>query len=135
MRKWLAGVFAAVLSGLVLWWLTGPDGPFAAAPPPDPQPDIKLIDYKIDRPDITRPDGAPFSGTFTVYNDGTVMGENCNVRLNDGSSRRLGIPPKTQETFFVRTLERYSAGQEVELLAVVYCNFYRNTLVHLRYPL
>lgn len=90
--KWLAGVASTVVAGLIIWFLTDPDGLSNLINPDDPPPAVKkprpnlvLLDYSIRVNGKTRRTvkvGEPVEFVFLVANDGDATAESARIRLD-----------------------------------------------------
>ncbi|MEO7048357.1 MAG: hypothetical protein ABI091_23870 [Ferruginibacter sp.] len=82
---WIKGIFGTILTGLILWWLTGPLSPFI--PPKDrqdtPAPTsvdskakVVITDFTLKSPINT---GEATTADFIITNEGTVKADACQV--------------------------------------------------------
>lgn len=69
--KWLTGIAAAVIGGLVVWWLTSP----GFSPLIRQQPSMRILDMTA--PSLIGPGFVKLDAT--AYNDGSALAEGCNV--------------------------------------------------------
>src|SRR5262249_3929183 len=125
MGKWLAGVAAAVLGSVIIWWLTHPGGPLNPPPPPPRKPDavVKIIDFKISDAAV----GQPATGTFTVYDESEIAADECQIWWYSGTkvgkelaegksgsesavSERFGLRPKETRQITMRSLPYSEPG-------------------------
>ena len=133
MIKWLAGIGATIVGGLVIWWLTHPNGPLHMK-----QPSVKLVGGEIELPDLSGRFGDTFKGTFTVYNEGDTTAERCVLFLRDGRSAEFGLRPNTELEVHAesRPITPSSGGLTVyEVEARISCSGYERTLYSERRPL
>ena len=118
--KWLAGLVAAVITAVLVWWLTAPGGllnPEEATP--EPKPVLKIVDFQVS----DAPVGGQARAEVTVFNEGDSTGEFCTVWWYSGSevSRQLeqGLLPgqaATSEEFGLRPQE----SKQISLWSLVY---------------
>jgi hypothetical protein len=102
MGKWLAGILATVLAGVVLSMLTREGSPFNPAkrqPPPHIPTPTHLVITAFDA-DPAHLNGRMI-GRFTIYNDGETTAEQCHIyfgekRAEEGgiSESAFGVPPR-----------------------------------------
>ena len=110
MGKWLGGLLATIVAGVVLWWLTHEGGPLNPRNPPAPAPHqisspahVTITAFDVD-PEPAHLNST-FNGRFTVYNDGESIAEGCNIyygqkRPDEGgvSESSFGVPSKQSTT-------------------------------------
>ncbi len=107
--KWLGGIVAAVITAVLVWWLTEPGGllnPEDATP--QPRPVLKIVDFQVG----DAPVGGQARAEVTVFNEGDSTGEFCTVWWYSGGEvgRQLeqGLLPgqaATSEEFGLRPQE------------------------------
>ncbi len=104
--KWIAGVAAAILAGLIVWWLTeGKTPPDDSSKPPDPsksEPKVIIKEFSIRAVTINQKAIA----NFTIYNDGNATATNCKLywETRESDSQTLsrgpfGLSPGEDKTF------------------------------------
>ena len=70
--KWLGGIMAAVITAVLVWWLTAPGGllnPKEATQ--EPRPVLKIVDFQVS----DAPVGGQARAEVTVFNEGDSTGE------------------------------------------------------------
>lgn len=80
--KWLGGIIAAVITAVLVWWLTAPGGllnPKEATQ--EPRPVLKIVDFQVS----DAPVGGQARAEVTVFNEGDSTGEFCTVWWYSGS--------------------------------------------------
>lgn len=81
--KWLLGILTAVLTGVLVWWLTHPGGPLnPEVPPATPKPVLRIVDVRVTAATV----GGRASATVGIYNEGDVTGEACTVWWYSGDT-------------------------------------------------
>ncbi len=86
--KWVGGIVAAVMTAVLVWWLTEPGG---LLNPQDatqgPRPVLKIVNFQVSE----APVGGKARADITVFNEGDSTGEFCTVWWYSGSEvgRRL----------------------------------------------
>ncbi|MEP0761363.1 MAG: hypothetical protein HRF48_01355 [Chloroflexota bacterium] len=80
--KGLGGIMAAVITAVLVWWLTAPGG---LLNPEDatqaPRPVLKIVDFQVG----DAPVGGQARAEVTVFNEGDSTGEFCTVWWYSGS--------------------------------------------------
>lgn len=136
MAKLLTGIAAAVVGGLILWWLTHEGGllnPRRTSPPPrQPAPSIKLLDTDIKTPDVSQRYGERMEGTFVVYNEGDATAEGCVLWFLEGGSKKFGLAPGERRQVVART-RHFTEHGTYEVVARIACEGYRRELYRQRY--
>jgi hypothetical protein len=106
MGKWLAGILATVVGGVILFLLTQEGGPFnPRRPPPSPrtpaQAHITITAFDADPAHLN----GQMMGRFTVYNDSETLAEGCHIyfgkdRYDGGgiNESAFGVPAKQSTT-------------------------------------
>jgi hypothetical protein len=138
MGKWLAGILAAIIVGLIMFGLThegGPLNPTKIGRVPSPAPaHVTITDFEFHvtwTPQIGNRVGSyNTSGNFTVYNDGEVSAEGCQIYIGhdkaltsyDTLTTSFAVPPK-QSSSVATHLEVWlkSNTQMLHLVAQAWC--------------
>ncbi len=118
--KWVGGIVAAVMTAVLVWWLTEPGG---LLNPQDatqgPRPVLKIVNFQVSE----APVGGKARADITVFNEGDSTGEFCTVWWYSGSEvgRRLeqGLLPgqaAVSEEFGLRPQE----SRQVTMWSLVY---------------
>lgn len=118
--KWLGGIVAAVITAVLVWWLTEPGGllnPEEATQAP--RPVLKIVDFQVS----DAPVGGRARADITVFNEGDSTGEFCTVWWYSGGEvgRQLeqGLSPAQaaiSEEFGLRPQE----SKQLTLWSLVY---------------
>src|SRR5580765_3753 len=134
MGKWLAGILAALVTGLIMWWLTHEGGPLNPKRPevrhyPSPA-HVTITDFEFH---ITwSPQNYSTSAKYKVYNDGEVSAEGCQILVGHENPLKsygswtapFAVPPKqsSQVSSHINDLFSLShSGQVVRVVAQVWC--------------
>jgi len=132
MTKWLSGIAATVIGGLLLWWLTHEGGPLKPKAPPRPKespaPTVRLLDADIDVPDVSKTYGDRIKGTFVVYNEGDATAERCILWLLDGGSERFGLAPGERRKVVALSSSLFREHGTYRIVARISCESYERTL-------
>jgi len=93
--KWLAGIAAAVIGAVVVWWLTHLGGLLSpVTPTPRPRPSLKIIDFTVTHAFV----GERAQAGLTIYNEGDTTGEACTVwwysGIDAGKQLEQGLLPQ-----------------------------------------
>ena len=107
--KLALGIVGSVVAALLVWWLTSSGGPLNPTPrPPSPPAPLSIVAAKIN--DARVPGAA--TAQVTVYNNGTLAGEDCKVWWYSGSAvadelarDRLPSTAAVSEVFGLRPAE------------------------------
>jgi hypothetical protein len=121
--KWIAGIAATVIGGVLVWWLTSAGGPF------DPQsPEIGIAALS---PTPVVNVGQAASAGLTVRNDGDAAARRCKVLWspfseNPNDSRypattEFSLDADASRDFTLRTASRYLVRGEIPMAAQVTC--------------
>ena len=100
-KKWLAGIGAAVVGGLLVWFLTtGPLAPVLRSIGPAPSPDVKIITHETETRINRSKTHELASIRFELYNAGPVSAVRCVATWSydgnhpDETSTRFDLPSK-----------------------------------------
>jgi hypothetical protein len=75
--KWLFGLIGAVVTGLLVWYLTHAGGPLNPQPKPPPkEPAITITAFRL--PIVLQTNNP--EGTFTITNEGDAVARQCILR-------------------------------------------------------
>ena len=125
MTKWLSGIAATILGGVILWWLTHQGGPLNPTPrPSEPALNVKLTAFDPGSPFV----GEGSTGHFTIYNEGDITGQDCKVYWYSGTevaeelasgklpqkasvSDPFGLKPKESRELTMQSLVYTGPGQ------------------------
>lgn len=120
-KHWLSGIAITVIGGLILWYLTKPSDP------PKPQPTqyarVKIVDCNVPFTAV----GAKAVGNITVYNEGNVLAEECEIWWESGNkdgisivSQKFNLVPGEKRVIKMFSVRYTKAGRYSTMLNVYY---------------
>lgn len=133
----LPKILVVAAAGTLIWWLAGEFGlvnTSTSSSPRGGRPLIKLLNEKIQSPDVTKSYGDNFKGTFVLYNEGEATANNCKLWLIDGASERFQLAPTEKKTVRVSGKHQYREPGTAWVVVRIRCSGYEENLYAQPHP-
>lgn len=138
MKKWIAGIVAAIITGIVVSWLTQEGGPINPVEPTatllPAVPHVLITEFEVGV--VVLPRDSVINATFAVYNEGETTARECSLwwhshgaNFAPSGTQLFSLTPKETKNLTVQSFI-YKESGTYDSFAYVECSNFRSEDVH-----